>query len=164
MAIRLESGRILLTELELRRFLLSVVVDPKTRCWFWGGITDRSGYGVFLVRLDSEPQQKHRLAHFVSYNHFIGAVPADKELGHYNFPDGTSDKCAFYEHVRPVTTQQNAQERLGTIERCPFGHLRSIFGVHTVSGECKACSRIRGARYHGRIVCECCGYKPCRFG
>jgi len=100
-----------LNEVELRGFYGSCVVDLETGCWNWTGPPNAQGYGLFYFRLDDKPKQLP--AYVVAYNHFVGAVPVGKELGHYNLSDETADKCAFYEHVRPVTHTENMAEAYG---------------------------------------------------
>lgn len=157
MATRTTEGRILLTEYELTRFYSHCVVDLETGCWDWtgGSATTAGDYGIFTVKIDGE--WKTPQAHLVAYNHFVGAVPKGYELGHVR----QRDRCAFWEHVRPITHTENMQELYGTKDRCPQGHLRALAGK-TARGTCKVCARIAQAKCRGRIVCQCCGYQPCR--
>jgi len=157
-ATRTSEGRILLNEIELRRFYSFCVVDLVTGCWNWTGtVGDGVGYGTFSLKLDDE--WITRSAHIISYNHFVGAVPEGFELGHYNFSDGTFDKCAFWEHVRPVTHVENMAERRSTV--CKHGHDTRVWG-RTQNGNCSVCNRVRTARQYGHIYCSSCGYNPCR--
>jgi len=162
MAARLEDGRILLDEIELRKFYSLCVVDLETGCWNWagryGGNDNR--YGIFYLRLDGYP--KELAAHIVSYNHFVGAVPVGLELGHYNLANGVADRCAFWEHVRPVTHQENIAEAFGST--CKYGHNVARWGRDlSGGGGCKVCRRISHATRHGIFVgCHDCGYSPCR--
>jgi len=158
LATRLESGRILLDEKELRRFRDSCTIDPITGCWDWSGPTQKDGYGWFSFQLDYE--YKQRAAHIVSYNHFVGVVPTGLILAHYNLPGDILDKCAFYEHVRPATRAENAADRSATHRVCKHGHDTAIWG-RSSRGNCKVCMRIgnAGTSFRG---CLDCGYSSCR--
>jgi len=155
LAARLESGRILLNEIELRRFYSFCVVDLVTGCWNWTGATDPSGYGRFMLKLES---WRSLPAYVVSYNHFVDVVPVGLELAHFNFPDGASDKCAFYEHVRPATHAENLADKVSST--CKYGHDVLKWGRN--GSTCKVCSRLRRAGTYRSITCETCGYNPCR--
>ncbi len=140
-----------MSEADLRRFYSFCVVDLETGCWNWRGGTYGSwGYGQFCLAWISHP------AHLVAYNHFVGEVPEGFELGHIR----KKDKRAFWEHVRPITHKENIAEAYSPY--CSNGHLKALFGVHTVSHECKVCSRVRHAARRGRVVCNRCGYVACR--
>ncbi len=159
MATITDEGRLLLDETELRKFYSLCIVDLVTGCWNWTGPTNQhSGCGVFNLKLDGK--WVAREAYVVSYNHFVGVVPTGFELSHYNLSDGTSDKCAFWEHVRPITHAENIREaRLhGT---CKYGHDVARWG-RTNHGACKVCQRVRNAGAYKHIYCGRCGYNPCR--
>lgn len=60
----------------IARFL-SLVKDIRTEeCWEWGSVLNSNGYGRFMV------QNKHRLAHRVSYEIFFGEVPDGLRVCH----------------------------------------------------------------------------------
>lgn len=157
-----DEGRILLDETELRRFYSSCVADLETGCWYWTGLKNPQGYGLFWFRLNGV--WVGRGAHVVAYNHFVSIVPQFEELGHVI--DG--DKCAFYDHVRPVTHQENMAEaavagRMGPPLKqfCSHGHDTLRWGRTSRRGVCKVCNRIRasGQDFRG---CTKCGFSPCR--
>ena len=162
MVTRLESGRLLLNEMELRKFYSFCTVDPVPGCWNWTGGKYKAGYGRFYLRLGNY-EYKLLMAHVVSYNHFVGTVPIGKELGHYNLPGNVPDKCASYEHVRPVTRAENMAEVYGHApDVCNRGHDTVKWGRSTY-GSCRACNRISAANHQGTFRgCLCCGYMPCR--
>jgi hypothetical protein len=89
-----------MSEVVLRRFYSYCVVDLETGCWNWTGATTKRGYGVFQTGCGQYE------VHNASYQHFVGEVPDGLELGHIR----QDDKCAFWEHVRPVTHEENLHE------------------------------------------------------
>lgn len=156
--------RILLSEPTLRRFYAKVVVDLDTGCWNWTAWTNKHGYGMFNV-----PELGPREAYRVAYEHFVGPVPTGQVLGHAH----QGDKCAFWEHVRPITQGENLREsdRVGKHSRsrkayCDYGHpfTKENVYVNPVTGgrSCKVCRRIAVCQYHGRSCCLTCGYVRCR--
>lgn len=96
-------SRVLMSEPTLRRFYAKVVVDLDSGCWLWDAAKSGKGnYGFFYDGYTT------RRAHVVAYEHFIGEVPEGLVLGHI-----CPNKCAFPEHVRPITQSQNVQEGTG---------------------------------------------------
>jgi len=56
--------------LVVARFLADVVDHRnKQSCWVWQGIKNSNGYGRFSLN------DKHRLAHKISFEMFVGAIP-----------------------------------------------------------------------------------------
>lgn len=156
MGSKQSNGRILLTELELRRFYSKCVVDLETGCWEWTAGHNPDGYGQFSLQVDGV--HATRRAHVVSYNHFVDTIPPDHVLGHKR--EGLpACKCTFWEHVRPITSAQNAQETHGTNAGiCTKGHDVEKWGRTSRSGNCKVCERIRHAARKRQTVCTDCGY------
>jgi hypothetical protein len=60
----------------LQRFLKYVDKTPESGCWLWSGCTNKDGYGTF--RIDG----RSPLAHRVSWQLHIGAIPAGVQLDH----------------------------------------------------------------------------------
>lgn len=96
----------------------------KSGCWEWQGAIKNSGYGC--MTFEGKVQYTHRL----SYMHFVGPIPADKQIDHLC----RNRTCFNPEHLEAVTAQVNT--RRGTspgakaIRRhgCKRGHDRSIWG------------------------------------
>lgn len=77
------------------------MVRKTDTCWLWTGSTVKGGYGQF--RDGGGNMVK---AHRFSYEHFVGPVPAGKELMH------TCDNppCVNPEHSVPGTHRQNVRD------------------------------------------------------
>lgn len=58
-----------MTEKELARFDASWMPEPNSGCWLWLASVQTRGYGQVTCRGRSS------LAHRVSYEHFVAAVP-----------------------------------------------------------------------------------------
>lgn len=58
------------------RFLAKCIPEPNTGCWLWFSAIDRLGYGNITV--DGKP----RIAHRVSFELFVGALPPRMEVCH----------------------------------------------------------------------------------
>ncbi len=76
------------------------LVDTANGCWIWRGRTDRDGYAE--IKLGGRQGKRHR-AHRVSYEEFVGALPADLELDH----TCRNRACVRPEHLEPVTGPEN---------------------------------------------------------
>lgn len=50
-------------------------VNPSTGCWEWNGQKNQNGYGLFSIK------RKTYLAHRISYETFIGPIPAGDHRG-----------------------------------------------------------------------------------
>lgn len=145
-----------LTEKELVRFMSKVRIDPNTGCWHWTGAKfSRGGYGAFWFRTNN------KAAHLVAYNHFVGEVAPGLELGHIT----KGDKCANWQHVRPVTDRENSQEAFGgTLQQCKRHHPRTPDNRDPITGGCIVCQKIHHRRREGSDPWICCGYVTCRCG
>lgn len=172
----MNTSRLLMPEKDLRRFYSFCVVDLETGCWNWKDDASHThfGYGAFWLPwsiTNPKPATNKSVsgrvypAHLVAYNHFVDAVPEGLELGHIR----QGDKCAFWEHVRPITRPQNMQERFGTpIGVCKHGHDVERWRKPGSRG-CQVCKRIRESKRTNEsrgqypfAVCASCGYSICR--
>lgn len=72
-------------------------------CWIWTGRLDRYGYGNINVRVYGV--HMNLKAHRVAFEHFIGPIPAGKELDHVC----CNTACVHPNHLRPVTKTENVQ-------------------------------------------------------
>jgi hypothetical protein len=153
----------LMSEALLRRFYANCVVDLSTGCWNWRG-EKFEGRGVLRLTMTERANMGYtrpglyEFAARLGYQHFVGPIPMKHDLAHTK----QGDTCIFWGHVRPLTRSENMREAYGTLECCPHGHLRSVFGVSS-GGGCKACVRIYTRRAQGRPEPElCCGFVTCR--
>jgi hypothetical protein len=89
------------------RLLDNSVLDDDTGCWLWTGYVDRDGYGKMMRRVPgSGPRGFY--AHRVSYETFIGPIPAGLEIDHAC----TTRACIHPNHLQSVTHQRNMALRI----------------------------------------------------
>lgn len=132
---------------DLARFFGSVRVSP-TGCWEWtGSLNIPNGYGRFYRRINGVGRL--RLAHRVSYETFVGPIPAGLEMDHLcrNKP------CCNPAHLEPVTRSENIRRFVATVTHCPKGHPRTPENIkrvwahpnnQTIDGKqnvCRICQR-----------------------
>lgn len=119
--------------------LKRVIVEPEG-CWLWIGRIDPGGYG----RLSG------RLAHRVSYEEFVGAIPAGLTLDHLCYVAA----CVRPEHLEPVTIVENLRrQRSASKTECKSGHPYTPANTYIrPSGQrdCRECIRIRAREYYRR--------------
>jgi len=84
-------------------------VNRTNSCWFWGGDTDKTGYGKFMGYM----------AHRIAYTFIKGKIPSGKALDHLCIQHA----CVKPDHLDPVSVAENsrraATERWG-IRRTEF--------------------------------------------
>lgn len=127
-------------------YFMSLVSEDESGCWVWNGtLCERGGYGKFCGEL----------AHRVSYEYFVGPVPAGLELDHLcNNPP-----CVNPAHLEPVTRAENQRRRIARMTHCKNGHEftaeNSYENPATVragwsSRVCRACQRDYARAYRAR--------------
>lgn len=92
------------TQLIEERFLAKVQVQANG-CWNWTGSLDTSGYGSFGIGSRTDGSRKTIKAATWAYQHWVGLIPIGLQLDHLcrNRP------CVNYQHLEPVTTQENTR-------------------------------------------------------
>lgn len=86
-------------------------VDKNNDCWLWTASTGPFGYGQFNT--GHSVVRSHRFA----YEMTIGSIPPGKELDHIC----RNRLCVRPEHLRPVTRQENNQNKAGPSRNCKSG-------------------------------------------
>lgn len=122
-------------------------------CWIWQRSKYGNGYGGITVA------GRRRLVHRVSYEAFIGPIPAGLTIDHLCGVRA----CVNPEHMEPVTQGVNSK-RGGGLERavesrrkrthCPKGHERSPenTGIDKLGKSfCRPCSRAASLSYYHRV-------------
>jgi len=71
--------------------------EPQPDCWNWGRPALPAGYGLIYIN------GRTRGAHRWIYEQIVGPVPEGLELDH----KCRNRNCVNYEHLEPVTHQQN---------------------------------------------------------
>ncbi len=131
----------------LERFHAKWMPEPNTGCWLWLGALTAGGYGCFYV-------DKHyrSTAHRVSYELFVGPIPAGLQIDHLCRVRG----CVNPDHLEPVTCRENLMRGPTTLNalnvaktHCPKGHplsggnLKTNRHGHRDCGECRRVLRRR---------------------
>jgi hypothetical protein len=76
-------------------------------CWVWTGARTDGGYGSY--RYSNDPNVSAALAHRWSWQHLVGAIPADLELDHVC----RNRACVNPDHLEPVTGSVNVRRGAG---------------------------------------------------
>lgn len=132
-----------MTELRDRLFERFDLVD--TGCWLYRGYLTRDGYAQ--IRVDGVARGRH----VVSYEMFVGPVPAGLELDHRC----KRRACFNPRHLEPATRRENLHRSdawSGVNSRkthCPQGHVYD--GVNNVGARiCRTCARVARRAYKQR--------------
>lgn len=120
--------------------LLARIVVTDSDCWEWQG-SRNNGYG--FIRVD------YRLvgAHRVSYQEFVGEIPAGLTLDHLC----RNPPCINPAHLEPVTNAENIRRSAVLRTHCVRGHL--------LAGDNLYPSSVR----RGRRVCRPCNQERSRL-
>lgn len=123
----------------LDRFMAKVD-KAESGCWLWTSALNNRGYGRFGL------EGKMRLAHRLSYETFVGTIPAGLDLDHLC---GVRS-CVNPAHLEPVTHRENLRRGSGFAgensrkSHCAHGHPLSGDNLyeHPTNGRyCRACKR-----------------------
>lgn len=132
----------------LSRFNKKVQINPSPACWEWIGAKDSSGYGSMGVR-----NRKICSAHRLSYEHYIGPIPADKVIDHLC----RNRSCVNPKHLELVTRRENTMRgetiptRNAAKTHCKYGHEFTKENTYiTTKGlrQCRECGRRLTDAYH----------------
>lgn len=117
-------------------------VDPETGCWEWLRTRTPTGYG--FIRVFEKTVSAHRL----SYELFVGPIPAGLEVHHTCRNRG----CIRPAHLEAVTRDENM--RLARKTHCLRGHALVEENLYyTGSGgyrRCRVCKTLRSREYEQR--------------
>lgn len=121
--------------LEVRLMDKVFVLGPDD-CWLWQGATNGRGYGQMTVN------RKRTYAHRVSYELFVGPIPALRQIDHLC----GNPRCVNPAHLEPVTQSENVSRTdRCAVTRCPQGHPYEGDNLAEHGGRriCRTCRRER---------------------
>lgn len=124
------------------RLVLNVERDANG-CWLWQRKTTREGYGQVGVA------SRVLIAHRVSYERFIGPIPAGLEIDHLC----RVTSCINPWHLEPVTQRENMRRRFAVYTTCRNGHPFDEGNTYVTSRghrACRACNVLAVQRYKRR--------------
>jgi hypothetical protein len=133
---------------QLLRFQ-SAYAETSDGCWAWSRALD-NGYGRFWLN------GRNRLAHAVSYEHFVGPIPDGLQIDHLC----RNRSCVRPDHLEAVTLGVNVlrgEGRSATNSRkelCLRGHALSGDNLYVTprgSRCCRTCQRARVASWRARV-------------
>lgn len=128
----------------LVRFCCKFRFHPETGCWEWLK-PDANGYGKF--RYQGGPRWAHR----VSYELFLGPIPAGLTLDHLC----RNPRCINPDHLDPVTHRENVMRgnsppaKAAARDTCAHGHPYTESNLYVYPNgarRCRRCTRIRLGR------------------
>lgn len=92
---------------DVRHRILAAVVIDENGCWIWQGRISNRGYGQLMCRPRPKEKQVNASAHRLSYETFVGPIPAGLQIDHLCFVT----TCVNPEHLEPVTAAENVHRR-----------------------------------------------------
>lgn len=124
------------------------IPEPNTGCWLWIGDSIKGGYG--RIRMLT----KNKLAHRISYECFVGAIPEGLEVHH----KCNNPSCINPLHLVPMTGRENSllSSSLASLNAkkvfCKRGHEFTpeniIYNRNGRTRRCKLCTvQLAKARY-----------------
>ena len=144
------------------RFMAKVKVMPNG-CWIWQGKRGGNGYGYFWLN------GKNRLAHKVAYEHFVGPIPAGRQVDHLCHTRdescrGLGDQCPHrpcvnFADLEATTPRENVMRSTGLAAEnavkttCKNGHDLTDGNTYLYpSGErgCRTCRAEAQRRFRDR--------------
>jgi len=122
-------------------------------CWEWDKpVAGIGGYGRLFVGSRSDGSRRLRMAHIVSYEVFVGPVPAGLQLDHLC----RNRACVNPDHLEAVTPRENVLRSDSPMARqarqthCKRGHEFTAENTYLNKGKryCRTCQR---AAWEGRL-------------
>lgn len=89
------------------RLLANSIPEPMSGCWLWLSQRDGGGYPFMCVEGRGRTR-KFKKAHRLSYEEFVGKIPAGLDLDHLC----RNRACINPQHLEPVTRAVNVQRGL----------------------------------------------------
>lgn len=138
-----------LSEIPLAERILRCVRETATGCWVWNRPVHNRGYAQIGQGGKQLP------AHRVSYEAFIGPIPAGLHIDHLC----RVRACVNPGHLEPVTPRENCLRGFSPAAEkarqthCKYGHEFSIentLRLRSGARKCRACQRRRNDEYNAQ--------------
>lgn len=91
----------------MTRLFYNSIIDHRSDCWNWIGAINPRGYGSLTVREPGKYYPVKKYAHRVSYETFVGLIPAGFEIDHLC----ANSSCINPGHLQAVLHKQNIELR-----------------------------------------------------
>lgn len=130
--------------LPIEERILRVIKIDDNGCWRWQLAIHNCGYGKLTVIENGRPRR--RLAHRISYQHFVGPIPTGLHIDHLC----RVRDCVNPKHLEPVTVQENLRRsplrgaRARATGRCTNGHVLAEVGLYK-QGRYQVCAECQKA-------------------
>ena len=123
------------------------VVVQDSGCWDWLGAKSQAGYGRITLPT-GKTWGRTDWAHRVSYETFVGPIPAGLDLDHLC----RNTSCVNPEHLEPVTRAENLHRVAVSRTHCAHGHEFTEENTRILprGRRCKACERRRSNESNAR--------------
>lgn len=125
-------------EKQFVRFEAKYLAEPTCGCWLWSGSVNSKGYALLGI------ERKAKLAHRLSYEHFIGIIPKGMQIDHLC----RVRCCVNPHHLEPVPARVNILRGIGPTRQnadkthCIRGHALAGDNLFIKDGkrQCRECT------------------------
>lgn len=133
------------------------VAIPFAGCFVWTGAVDKKGYGRIGMQGKSS-----KLAHRISYQHFVGEIPQGLELDHLC----RNPSCINPNHLEAVTRKVNTdrglcaethKKRFAAMTHCKRGHEFTVENTYIATKRnrqfrnCKTCKKLNNEKRKNHV-------------
>ncbi len=117
------------------RFETKFVQGADDECWPWTGASNGADYGIIappggLGETALDPNARPLLAHRISYELYVGPIPAGMVVDHVKTRGCKGPPCVNWHHLEAVTNAENARRgkhtKLSYKDVAEIRHLREL--------------------------------------
>lgn len=118
------------------RVMEKITIDPLTGCWEFQGARQERGHGLIRAGSRSDGTARLAKAHRVTYEYYIGPIPAGLVLDH---AECNNPPCVNPWHLEPVTRAENTRRYARSRTHCRHGHEYAVVGYVQLSADRRMC-------------------------